>query len=273
MFVRQDCLCPLLPQGSALAWFKPYIYQQAKGGYGEPFLTGYLEFVNKLLDNYGPTNATSAIENSLRKLVMKDGQPIRFYIVEFNRLTTQLDFGLNTFCSQFYTGLAPRIKDEIATTPGGKPATLKKLCVLAQNIDTCYWEHKEERKYEAHASTVRSDNNRSNHSGNNNSHQSSANPPPSNNQGPKNNKKTSGSGPPNGGSGGGGSTLQGHKPDLSSKLTKDGKLTPEERQQRVSTNLCLFCGNTRHVARNCCKAAAATKAHHATAESPGQSGN
>lgn len=69
---------------------------------------------------------------------MKDGQPIRFYIVEFNRLATQLDFGLNAFRSQFYTGLAPWIKDEIATTPGGKPATLKRLRVLAQNIDAHY---------------------------------------------------------------------------------------------------------------------------------------
>lgn len=200
----------------------------------EPFLTNYSEFVDELLDNYGPTNATSAIEMKLRELVMKDGQPIRYYIVEFNRLATQLDFGLNAFRSQFYTGLASRIKDEIAKTPGGKPATLKKMHVLAQNIDTRYWERKEERKYKTPVSTARADN-RSNSTGNK-PHQSTANSSPSANQGPKNNNnKPSGSGSANrgsssGGSGGGGTPSHGHKPNLSSKLTKDGKLTTEERQ-------------------------------------------
>ena len=41
-----------------------------------------------------------------------------------------------------------------------------------------------------------------------------------------------------------GSTSESKKsnPDLSSKLGKDGKLTPQERQCRLDKNLCLFCG-------------------------------
>lgn len=45
----------------------------------------------------------------------------------------------------------------------------------------------------------------------------------------------------------------------------------------MNNNLCLFCGNAGHSARDCRKAANTTKARRATAtaatDSPGQSGN
>ena len=47
-------------------------------------------------------------------------------------------------------------------------------------------------------------------------------------------------------------------PDLSSKLGKDGKLTQAERQCRFKQNLCLFCGKTGHIAKECSKATSAT---------------
>ena len=50
-------------------------------------------------------------------------------------------------------------------------------------------------------------------------------------------------------------------PNLFSKLGKDGKLTPQERQHRLDENLCLFCGTPDHRAANCNKATAAAKAH------------
>ena len=39
-------------------------------------------------------------------------------------------------------------------------------------------------------------------------------------------------------------------PDLSSKLGKDRKLTPQERQRRLDNKLCLFCGASRHVVKD-----------------------
>ena len=57
--------------------------------------------------------------------------------------------------------------------------------------------------------------------------------------------------------------------DLSSKLGKDGKLTPEERQRRVDNKLCLFCGKPGHMARDCRKSSSnATKARQVTTEAP-----
>src|SRR5882724_6142549 len=53
--------------------------------------------------------------------------------------------------------------------------------------------------------------------------------------------------------------------DLAPKLSKDGKLTPQEHQYQLNNNLCLFCGISGHVAKDCSKASIA-KAHAAKAE-------
>ena len=54
-------------------------------------------------------------------------------------------------------------------------------------------------------------------------------------------------------------------PDLSSKLGKDGKLMQAEQQCCFEQNLCLFCGKTGHIAKECSKAtSAAAKARSAS---------
>ena len=45
-------------------------------------------------------------------------------------------------------------------------------------------------------------------------------------------------------------------PELIGKLGKDGKLTPQERQRRMDNSLCLFCGKTGHIAKECPKSSA-----------------
>jgi len=53
-------------------------------------------------------------------------------------------------------------------------------------------------------------------------------------------------------------------PELQGKLGKDGKLTAEERQRRIDNKLCLFCGGTGHMARDCPKRNKDSKARSAT---------
>ena len=54
-------------------------------------------------------------------------------------------------------------------------------------------------------------------------------------------------------------------PDLSSKLGKDSKLTQAEWQHCFKQNLCLFCGKTGHIAKECSKVtSAAAKARSAS---------
>ena len=58
-------------------------------------------------------------------------------------------------------------------------------------------------------------------------------------------------------------------PNLSLKLGEDGKLTKEERQHHFDNNLCMFCGKSGHMARDCHKASShVAKARSARPMSP-----
>ena len=46
--------------------------------------------------------------------------------------------------------------------------------------------------------------------------------------------------------------------DLSLKLGKDRKLTNEERRRHFENNLCMFCGQSGHVAKDCPHASSRT---------------
>ena len=56
-------------------------------------------------------------------------------------------------------------------------------------------------------------------------------------------------------------------PDLTGKLGKDNKLTLQERQCCMDNSLCLFCGKTEHITKECPKpTATAAWAHAAVTE-------
>ena len=48
--------------------------------------------------------------------------------------------------------------------------------------------------------------------------------------------------------------MEGLPPNLTSpKLGDNGKLTPEERKHRFDENLCMFCGLSGHLVKDCLK--------------------
>ncbi|CDO76450.1 hypothetical protein BN946_scf185018.g3 [Trametes cinnabarina] len=205
---------------------------------------------DELRANFGPYNTSGAAEHKLMNLRMTENQRIAKYITQFTRLATQVRWGNAPLRYRFYDGLPNRLKDRISED--GKPMTLNALRDLAQSIDNRYWERKAEQARESgtsksgHKSSLDS---KSGHASNTTANTPAATPSKS-------------------GSGGGTPKTPGKTPakPYADKLGKDGKLTPEERQQRFANNLCLFCGGAGHTAGACPKkTSSASKARAAQA--------
>ena len=133
-----------------------------------------------------------------------------------------------------------------------KPMTLSRLQKLMQTIDARYWEHKAEMTCKT--PTANSSGNKSEKNNNNKL---------SSDKGKGSSKQNNNNNSSSGSSQNKGKSLEPKKmstPDLSSKLRKDRKLTPQERQHHLDKNLCLFCGAPDHRAADCNKATATAKA-------------
>ncbi|KAG6327587.1 hypothetical protein ID866_11502 [Astraeus odoratus] len=101
-------------KGIALTWFKPDLLDAIPGA-DPAWANDYSEFVIELTTNFGPHDPVGDAKHQLDNLSMKDGSHINKYIVEFNRLATQVHgYGEGALRHMFYNRLPDRIKDEIA---------------------------------------------------------------------------------------------------------------------------------------------------------------
>ena len=181
----------------------------------------------ELETNFGPFDPVREAEAKIETLVMAEGSRSAIYFIEFNRLASCIQWDDHALFQQAYKGLACRIKNEMVHHD--RPVTLLDLCKLVQAINYCYWERKAEITHEAN---------------------------PTSKVDPKGDPKIArnpeatrkGKVPENPKSG----------PDLTGKLGKDGKLTSQEHQCHMDNSLCLFCGKTRHIAKECPKSTAIT---------------
>ena len=193
---------------------------------------------------------------------MSDNQRITKYVIEFNRHMSQVrGYGEGALQRHFYNRLPEQLKDEIARI--GKPCSLHDMWVLVQQIDARYWECKAEQA--RHPKSVTSTSSSSNQPSRSANKSAKPAPPPSTSNPPSN---PNSSGKSSKGSG----QFQKKTPalsDLSSKLGKDGKLTNEERCCHFENNLCMFCGQSGHIAKDCPRASSrAAKARAADVATP-----
>jgi Ty3 transposon capsid-like protein len=237
-------------RGPAITLFEPFILDPTDSS---PFMHDFAAFIRKLEQHFGPYDIQGDAEQALSRLEMKDGHHISRYLVDFNRHAARLDWNEAALRDQFFRGLPTRLRTEIIRM--GKPRTFGAMCRLAQNVDNAHWAMKEETSRDSKP-TPKKDNKPSSNS---TSHSSSDNSPSAshNNKGNNNyTKKPSASSAPS-------SSAPSSKPrpDISDKLGKDGKLNSAERDRRRANNLCLYCGNAGHVAKDCRKAARGRAAH------------
>jgi hypothetical protein len=222
-------------QNPALQWFEPRLSGELDED--PAWLEDWELFVEELQTNFGPYDQTGDAESELVSLKMTSGQRITESIVRFNSLAPRCDWGDAALRHRFYEGLPNRLKDEVSRGDG-KPRDLHLMRLKAQNADARYWERQTEKAHEAN--TGRSDKAADNKSSNNNS----------NNTSNSNDKKSDGKsnkGQRQSGQASGSAA----KTDLTGKLGSNGKLTQQERQRRIDSNLCLFCGKGGHRVTDC----------------------
>ena len=221
-------------KGMALEWFEPDLLSNIAPDQRPLWMDNWREFLAELSGQFSPHDPVGDAKHQLDNLCMKETHRIIRYLVEFNCLGSQLrGYGEAALHHKFYTGLPDRIKDEICRM--GKPRNLEDLQALAQDIDARYWECKDEIACQTKSNPVTS----------------------SNTTGNTSNRKATSSGnlsqPSTSSSSSSGSKPAGKTPDISDKLGQDGKLTSEEHQHRFDKGLCMFCGASGHLAKECHK--------------------
>ena len=193
-------------------------------------------FHTELEANFGPFDPVGEAKAEIETLVMAEGSRSANYFVEFNRLASRIQWDNHTLFWQAYKGLARHIKNVIVHHD--RPVMLLDLHKLMQAIDYRYWEQKAEITCKAN---------------------------PMSKVDPKGDPKIARN--PKAAPKGRAPESPKSGPDLTGKLGKDGKLTPQERQRRMDNSLCLFCGKTGHIAKECPKLMAiAAWAHAAITE-------
>jgi len=236
-------------KGMTLEWFEPDLLHSGDPADCPLWMDSWVHFVAELQSTFGPHDPIADAEHQLKHLRMKDAHRVTRYIVDFNRLASQVqDYGDGALRRLFYSGLPDRLKDEIAQV--GKPLTLHGLRALCQEIDARYWERKDEISCTTKTQSTSSPTKPSNSGGN------------SSNSGQEKSKTGNASSSANSGSSKTTSnqSSSGSRLDLTNKLGKDGKLTADERKWRLDNNLCMFCRGTGHFADNCPKKTKKAKA-------------
>ena len=118
----------------ALEWFEPDLLGFADPDARPYWMSNWQEFVIELQTTFSPHDPVADAKHQLDHLCMKDTHRINRYVVDFNRIASQIrGYGDGALQHHFYTGLPNRIKDEISHI--GKPRTLNGLRALTQEID------------------------------------------------------------------------------------------------------------------------------------------
>jgi len=131
----------------AMAWIEPFANKPI---YDQPdFMKNFDLFVKELKTIFGDPDEVATAERQIRSLRQRG--PASNYFADFRRLAAVLDWNDSALCSQAYTGLKDKIKDELSRV--GRPTTLNELITIATRIDTRIHEREVERERERPSTT------------------------------------------------------------------------------------------------------------------------
>ena len=202
-----------LLRDTAYDWFRPYETAISTGtaGHSGLVLSSIDDFYEQITNVFGDPDESLTAATKLYKLIQLTS--VATYTSEFQRLSSQLSWNEEALKDLYYQGLKPAIKDNILR--GVIPTTLSEMIRIASNFDNRFQQYK---------TNLNRNNNRS--------WQASRQVPVSEpmeldairtNPAPK----------------------QPSSPSVGKRLSRD------ERQHRISNNLCLYCGKSGHQVKNC----------------------
>jgi len=216
-------------RGSAQRHFDHQIEDEEEPHFvAPPWLHSWTYFVEELREMFADPNSEATAEADLDNLRMRANQKFSDFLVEFNVLASQVNWGDRALRHRLKQALPDRIKDNLVLVQ--EPSGLLEWKHLVLSIDRRYWERQEDIRREGRLKS-----NPTRNSGSTTTTSASA-------QG----KTTSTS-----------KANSGNTTATPRHLTPNGSLNSEERERRIANSLCLYCGGDGHKAVECSKAKAA----------------
>ena len=114
------------------------------------WLHDWTRFVEELHDMFGDPNAEATAEADLDGLRMRTNQNFADFLVEFNTLSSQVNWGDRTLRHRLKHVLPDRIKDSLVLVE--EPVAFNDWKRLVQNIDQRYWEWQAEIRQDTRSS-------------------------------------------------------------------------------------------------------------------------
>ena len=152
--------------------------------------------------------------------------------------------------NSYYAKIAPRLRAQFVSSGTPVPASLDPLVTVVERFDRAYWADFElNRSLNAQNPSASKDKQKGNSQDSTNTSAKSptTNKPSSTTpKAPTTNNNTP--------------ATTGHPTKNKEHLTEQGKLTEAERQRRMDTGACLYCGKTGHFAKDCDKKTSAKAA-------------
>lgn len=208
-------------RGPAFELVEPYL-DETRNLQRPAWLDTFTSFAQYINSAFGVLDEAQQAERRLRSL-QQTGSAIQYY-TRFLSFASLLQWDDQALRSQFYHGLKPHIKDDLAHLD--RPDSLESLKDLAIRIDNRLFERLQERKDE-----------RPNGSGGSTFH---PNHRFNNTMKPFIPHRPVGTGP-----------TPMDIDALNTQSTPRGPLSEQEKQRRRQKNLCLYCGQPNHTVENC----------------------
>jgi hypothetical protein len=215
--------------GSAQRHFDTQLEDEDEVNFIPPgWLLDWPRFVEELHEMFGDPNAEATVEVELNGLRMRTNQKFADFLVDFNMLSSQVNWGDCALRHRLKQALPDRIKDSLVLVK--EPAAFNEWKRLVQNVDQRYWEQQAEIRQDV-CPNPGTNTSRGTPAPNTRNAMSGA---------PATSVMSAARGPPS-------------NPPVACHLAAQGGLTQTERDRWIAQGLCLYCGGQGHKASECSK--------------------